>query len=59
LVAPELVHDYRAFVARGFRRGLRAVAPGSLLKRAGVRGAQARDVDPHQWAELFLLSRSR
>jgi 23S rRNA (adenine-N6)-dimethyltransferase len=59
LIALELASDYRTFVARGFRRGLRAVAPGSLLKRAGIRGAQARDVDPHQWAELFLLGRGR
>jgi 23S rRNA (adenine-N6)-dimethyltransferase len=59
LVPAELASDYRAFVARGFRRGLRAVAPGTLLRRGGVRGAQARDADPHQWAELFLLSRRR
>jgi 23S rRNA (adenine-N6)-dimethyltransferase len=59
LVPAELANDYRSFVVRGFRRGLRTVASGSLLKRVGVRGAQARDVDPHQWAELFLLSRRR
>ena len=59
LVPLQLADDYRSFVARGFRRGLRAVAPGSLLQRIGVRGAQARDVDPHQWAELFLLRRPR
>ena len=59
LVAPELAHHYRAFVARGFRRGPRAVVAGSLAKRVGIRGAHARDIDAHQWAELYLLSRSR
>lgn len=44
---------YRAFVAGGFRRGLRAVAPPRLLRRLRVAGAAPRDLDAHQWAELF------
>jgi 23S rRNA (adenine-N6)-dimethyltransferase len=46
LVPPEQAHAYRGFVARGFRHG--------------VRSAVARDLDAHQWSDLFLSgARSR
>jgi 16S rRNA A1518/A1519 N6-dimethyltransferase RsmA/KsgA/DIM1 with predicted DNA glycosylase/AP lyase activity len=53
LVALELAGAYRAFVADGFRGGLRSVAPNRLVNRVGRRASAARDLDPHQWAELF------
>lgn len=45
---------YRAFVAAGFRRGTRSVAPARAVRRHGVPGAAARELDAHQWAALFL-----
>lgn len=45
LVPPALAQDYRAFVAAGFRHGVRAVAPVRAI---------ARELDAHQWAGLFL-----
>lgn len=39
--------SYRAFVARGFRHGLRSLDCGAS------RGAIARELDPHEWAGLF------
>jgi 23S rRNA (adenine-N6)-dimethyltransferase len=39
--------SYQSFVARGFRQGL-----GSL-GRGTPRGAIARELDPHEWADLF------
>jgi 23S rRNA (adenine-N6)-dimethyltransferase len=45
--------SYRGFVARGFRRGLRAVVAPRTLRKVGVVGAEARDLDAHQWAALF------
>jgi hypothetical protein len=55
LVAAELVDDYRRFVAKGFRRGVRAVASRRKLERVGAGGPciAARDLDAHQWAALF------
>jgi 23S rRNA (adenine-N6)-dimethyltransferase len=53
LVALELAGAYRAFVADGFRGGLRSVAPSRLVNRVGRRASAARDLDPHQWAELY------
>jgi 23S rRNA (adenine-N6)-dimethyltransferase len=47
-------HDYRRFARRGFRGGLRSVAPARALKGISEPGATARDLDAHQWAELFL-----
>jgi 23S rRNA (adenine-N6)-dimethyltransferase len=44
LVPPQLLDRYGAFVARGFRHGLRAVAPARGLPR---------DLDAHAWAALF------
>lgn len=54
LISFELAGRYRSFVARGFRHGLPAVAPAEAIKRIGSRGVLPRDLDPHQWAELFL-----
>jgi 16S rRNA A1518/A1519 N6-dimethyltransferase RsmA/KsgA/DIM1 with predicted DNA glycosylase/AP lyase activity len=48
---------YRAFVAAGFRRGLRAVAPRPSLRSLGLIGAEPRELDPHQWAQLFRKAR--
>jgi 23S rRNA (adenine-N6)-dimethyltransferase len=45
---------YRAFVAAGFRRGVRSVVPAGALRRFGVAGAAPRGLDAHQWAALFL-----
>ena len=50
LVSATRADAYCAFVARGFRHGL-----GSLPCRT-PHGAIARDLDPHQWAELFLAN---
>jgi 23S rRNA (adenine-N6)-dimethyltransferase len=57
LVPPGRGSDYRSFVAAGFRRGLRAVAPARAVRRVAGRAATARDLDAHQWAELFLRAR--
>ena len=43
---------YRAFVRRGFREGLRAVAPSRQVRRVARRAAP-RDLDAHEWAALF------
>jgi 23S rRNA (adenine-N6)-dimethyltransferase len=52
-----LVSDQRrfdAFVAAGFRRGVRAVASRGQLRRVGLPSAPAaRQLDVHQWAALF------
>jgi 23S rRNA (adenine-N6)-dimethyltransferase len=53
LVSLERANEYRSFVARGFRHGLRSL--GSRTPR----GAVARELDPHQWADLFRLERRR
>jgi 23S rRNA (adenine-N6)-dimethyltransferase len=54
LIPLGLANNYRRFVARGFRGGLRSVASERALKGISERGATARDLDAHQWAELFL-----
>jgi 16S rRNA A1518/A1519 N6-dimethyltransferase RsmA/KsgA/DIM1 with predicted DNA glycosylase/AP lyase activity len=43
---------YSAFVARGFRHGLRTV-----VGRRAPRGVEPRDLDPHRWAQLYLSVR--
>ncbi|MEP6977344.1 MAG: rRNA adenine N-6-methyltransferase family protein [Thermoleophilia bacterium] len=44
---------FGAFVAKGFRHGLRAVASRAQLKRLGIgRSAGARELDVHEWVEL-------
>jgi 16S rRNA A1518/A1519 N6-dimethyltransferase RsmA/KsgA/DIM1 with predicted DNA glycosylase/AP lyase activity len=51
-----LVSDPRfgALVAKGFRRGVRAVASRAQLKQLGVvTFAEARDLDVHQWVALY------
>jgi 23S rRNA (adenine-N6)-dimethyltransferase len=58
LVPPSSWSSYRGFVASGFRRGVRAVAPARTVRRIGVHGAAPRDLDAHQWAALFLDSRT-
>jgi 23S rRNA (adenine-N6)-dimethyltransferase len=54
LVSPESVPDYQRFVAGGFRHGLTRVVSSSLLREAVGGTAIARDLDAHQWADLFL-----
>jgi 23S rRNA (adenine-N6)-dimethyltransferase len=54
LVPHRHASEYRRFVAAGFRRGLRAVAPGPTLRRLDAAGAAPRELDPHQWAGLYL-----
>jgi 23S rRNA (adenine-N6)-dimethyltransferase len=51
LVDPSRVRAYHGFVATGFRHGLRRVAPTGALGRH--RGRAPRDLDAHEWAELF------
>ncbi len=58
LVPVRRASDYRAFVERGFRHGLRAVVSSGQLRRAAnelgfARAARPRDLDAHQWAALF------
>jgi 23S rRNA (adenine-N6)-dimethyltransferase len=53
LVAGDRAGEYREFVARGFRHGLRSLRCGTPA------GAMARELDAHQWAELFVLRRTR
>lgn len=54
LVPEALGESYRSFVSSGFRRGLPAIASRRMLRWLGVAGAAPRDLDAHQWAELFL-----
>ena len=56
--------DYRRFLERGFRDGLRAILPPRQLKRAAAelgfaRDARPRDLDAAQWASLYAVRRSR
>lgn len=44
--------EYREFVRRGFKGGLRSVAPPRQVRRIARRAAP-RDLDVHQWAALF------
>jgi 23S rRNA (adenine-N6)-dimethyltransferase len=44
---------YRGFVATGFRRGLRVVAPPRTLRGLGIAGAAPRELDAYQWAALY------
>ena len=54
LIPLRSAHSYRRFLARGFRGGLSSVAPARALKGISAHGATARDLDAHQWAQLFL-----
>jgi 16S rRNA A1518/A1519 N6-dimethyltransferase RsmA/KsgA/DIM1 with predicted DNA glycosylase/AP lyase activity len=58
LVRPELDAEYRGFVAHGFRRGLRAVAPPTAVSKVSERGAIPRELDAFQWAALFDVCHS-
>jgi 23S rRNA (adenine-N6)-dimethyltransferase len=58
LVPERCAAEYRRFVAGGFRRGLRSVAPARTLRRLDVAGAAPRDLDPHQWAALYACGPS-
>lgn len=53
LVPEPCWRPYRAFVARGFRHGLRGVAPARTLRKLRLSGTAPRDLDAHQWARLF------
>lgn len=53
LVPAEDAAAYRAFVRRGFARGLPAVAPARLCRRCSPR-----DLDAYQWASLFRAGRA-
>jgi 23S rRNA (adenine-N6)-dimethyltransferase len=64
LVPATEVRDYRRFLERGFRDGLRAVVTPYELKRASAENgfdphARPRDLDPHQWAALYAVRRRR
>ncbi|MDQ5821527.1 MAG: rRNA adenine N(6)-methyltransferase family protein, partial [Actinomycetota bacterium] len=55
-----LVEDDRfgAFVAKGFRHGLRAVASRAHLRPLGIRpSARPRELDLHQWVALYAAVR--
>jgi 23S rRNA (adenine-N6)-dimethyltransferase len=58
LVPPAEWREYRDFVRRGFRQGLRAVVPPRRLRRL-ARRATPRDLDVHQWAALYWSDRVR
>ena len=57
LVPADLAADYRAFVAKGFRRGLPSIARGPSV-RVAQRPPYPRDLDAYQWADLFRAARS-
>jgi 23S rRNA (adenine-N6)-dimethyltransferase len=48
---------YRAFAAAGFRHGLGAVTSTRTLRRLRLSRLEPRELDAHQWAELFSASR--
>ena len=55
---------YAHFVSQGFRNGLRAIVPPRQLKSLAdqlgfARSAQARDLDPSQWAALYRATVAR
>jgi 23S rRNA (adenine-N6)-dimethyltransferase len=55
LVDERAWRDFRAFAAAGFRHGLHAIVPRRALRRLEAR--TGRELDAHQWAELFRTSR--
>jgi 23S rRNA (adenine-N6)-dimethyltransferase len=59
LIPAEDASGYRTFVASAFRSGVRSVAPARSVRRVAGRNATARELDAHQWAELFLQAGSR
>jgi 23S rRNA (adenine-N6)-dimethyltransferase len=54
LVPEQCSRSYRAFVAKGFRHGLRAVVPARQLRKLRLAGAEPRELDAYEWAGLFL-----
>jgi 23S rRNA (adenine-N6)-dimethyltransferase len=56
LVPERCWQSYRGFVAAGFRRGLRTVAPARSLRRLRLAGRQPRELDAYEWARLFSSS---
>ena len=57
LVDERAWRDYRRFVAVGFRHGLSASASRRILRRLRFSGAAPRELDAHQWAQLFGAAR--
>jgi 23S rRNA (adenine-N6)-dimethyltransferase len=57
LVDERAWRDYRRFVAGGFRRGLSASASHRVLRCLRFAGAAPRELDAHQWAQLFRAAR--
>lgn len=53
LVRPEDLDAFGRFVSRGFRHGLREVAPTRARGPVGASAAIPRDLDAHEWVELF------
>jgi 23S rRNA (adenine-N6)-dimethyltransferase len=53
LVPEDEASRYAAFVARGFRHGLRSVGG-----KHAPRGLEPRDLDPSEWSALYLRARS-
>jgi 23S rRNA (adenine-N6)-dimethyltransferase len=56
LVRADEAGDFRQFVARGFRKGIRNVAGHD---RASARHRLPRDLDAHEWTQLFHRARGR
>ncbi|TML73342.1 MAG: methyltransferase domain-containing protein [Actinobacteria bacterium] len=61
-VAPEAAREFRGFLARGFRDGLRGVLTPKQLKRAATElgfdaRANPRDLDARQWTALYVRRR--
>jgi hypothetical protein len=52
-VVDESVIRYHRFVADGFRRGIGHVVPSGALRGIAEGRVAARDLDAHEWAELF------
>lgn len=59
LVPARVMDDFRTFVARGFRHGLRSVVGTRELDRRALHGTIPRDLDAHAWAALFRSGEGR
>jgi 23S rRNA (adenine-N6)-dimethyltransferase len=59
LIPPDLAGRYRRFVGRGFRHGLASIVPARAISQLVGRQRQPRELDPHQWAELFRKQSSQ
>ena len=59
LIPADAIPAYRAFVARGFRHGVSRVVSGRRAAGIAERGTTARELDAHEWAELFLHRQRR